>query len=104
MVRIAVLISGGGTNLQSLIDAVNNNYINGDGKKSYGLIAQQVVKAMEELGIEETELELVTHDFCKDEETGEERDGYGIAYNNLIAMLIKEVQDLKAEVRRLKGE
>ena len=30
MVRIAVLVSGGGTNLQALIDAVNENYINGE--------------------------------------------------------------------------
>lgn len=44
MVRIAVLISGGGTNLQALIDAVNNNEINGkivlvasNRKKAYGL-------------------------------------------------------------------
>lgn len=44
MVRIAVLISGGGTNLQSLIDNVKNGYINGEialvvsnRAKAYGL-------------------------------------------------------------------
>ena len=44
MVRIAVLVSGGGTNLQALIDAVNENYINGEivfvgsnRMKAYGL-------------------------------------------------------------------
>ena len=44
MVRIAVLISGGGTNLQSLIDSVQSGYINGEialvvsnRKKAYGL-------------------------------------------------------------------
>lgn len=45
MVRIAVFVSGGGTNLQSLIDNINNNYIqNGkivlvvsNRKKAYGL-------------------------------------------------------------------
>lgn len=44
MVRIAVLVSGGGTNLQALIDAVNNKEINGEivlvvsnRKKAYGL-------------------------------------------------------------------
>ena len=45
MVRIAVFVSGGGTNLQSLIDNINNNYIqNGkivlvvsNRKKTYGL-------------------------------------------------------------------
>lgn len=30
MVRIAVFVSGGGTNLQALIDAVKNNEINGE--------------------------------------------------------------------------
>ena len=44
MVRIAVLVSGGGTNLQAIIDAVNENYINGEivfvgsnRMKAYGL-------------------------------------------------------------------
>ena len=44
MVRIAVLISGGGTNLQSLIDSIQNGYINGEivlvvsnRKKAFGL-------------------------------------------------------------------
>ena len=44
MVRIAVLVSGGGTNLQSLIDSVKNNEINGEislvvsnKKKAYAL-------------------------------------------------------------------
>ena len=44
MVRIAVLVSGGGTNLQALIDAVKANEINGEivlvvsnRKKAYGL-------------------------------------------------------------------
>lgn len=44
MVRIAVLVSGGGTNLQALIDAVKNNEINGEivfvasnRMKAYGL-------------------------------------------------------------------
>ena len=44
MVRIAVFVSGGGTNLQALIDACSNNEINGEivlvvsnRKKAYGL-------------------------------------------------------------------
>ena len=44
MVKIAVLVSGGGTNLQALIDAQKNNQINGEivlvvsnRKKAYGL-------------------------------------------------------------------
>ena len=44
MVRIAVLVSGGGTNLQSLIDAIENKSIDGEivlvvsnKKDAYGL-------------------------------------------------------------------
>ncbi len=44
MVRIAVFVSGGGTNLQSLIDSVKEGYINGEialvvsnKEKAYGL-------------------------------------------------------------------
>ena len=44
MVRIAVFVSGSGTNLQSLIDSVNSGYINGEislvisnRKNAYGL-------------------------------------------------------------------
>ena len=44
MVRIAVFVSGGGTNLQVLIDACKEKYINGEivlvvsnRKKAYGL-------------------------------------------------------------------
>ena len=36
-----------------------------------------------------------------DEVTGEEKEMYGLSYNNLIPMLIHEVQKLKAEVKRL---
>lgn len=51
MVRIAVFVSGGGTNLQSLIDNINNNYIqNGkivlvvsNRKKAYGLERARLV-------------------------------------------------------------
>jgi hypothetical protein len=45
---------------------------------------------------------LVHHDYWVDEETNESKDSYGLAYNNLIAMLIHEVQKLKKEVAALK--
>ena len=77
---------------------VQYNYINGDGKTCYGLIAQQVVSVMEELGISEQELDLVHHETWADDETGESKDTYGIAYENLIALLIHEVQKLKQQI------
>ncbi|MDD8048970.1 MAG: phosphoribosylglycinamide formyltransferase [Thomasclavelia sp.] len=63
MLKIAVLVSGGGTDLQSIIDAVNNNEINGEislvisnRNKAYGLtrakdngIETAVVKKNDEL-------------------------------------------------------
>ena len=80
---------------------VQYNFINGDGKTSYGLIAQDVVVAMEEIGLSEDELSLVYHDQWIDKETGADRDVYGLAYNNLIAMLIHEVQKLKVQNNNL---
>ena len=77
---------------------VQYNFIEGDSRICYGLIAQQVVSAMEELGIDESELDLVHHDSWIDEETGEEKDSYGLAYSNLIALLIHEVQKLKQQI------
>lgn len=73
---------------------VQYNFIDGNGRTCYGLIAQEVISAMSELGIGEHELDLVHHDMG-DNETN---DTYGLAYSNLIAMLIYEVQKLKREV------
>lgn len=81
------------------LEPVEYNFIEGEKRKDFGLIAQDVLKVMAELGLEEDELDLVHHDTWIDEETGEERDGYGIAYENLIAVLIHEVQKLKATVK-----
>ena len=82
---------------------VEYNFINSDGGTCFGLIAQQVASAMEEVGFEEKNLDLVHHTRWTDKETGEEKDRYGLNYNNLIALLIHEVQKLKAEVSALKS-
>lgn len=74
---------------------VQYNFINDKSRIHYGLVAQDVAAAMDELGIDENELDLVHHDYWIDEETGEQKESYGLAYNNLIAMLIHEVQKLK---------
>ena len=81
---------------------VQYNLIDGNGRKCFGLIAQDVIESMHEIGIGEDELDLVYHEFWKDE-NGDETDSYSIAYENLIAVLIHEVQKLKAEVKTLKG-
>ena len=85
------------------LQPVQFNFINTPSRICYGLIAQEVAEAMDELGIGENELDLVHHDYWVDEETNESKDSYGLAYNNLIAMLIHEVQKLKREVAALKS-
>lgn len=83
------------------LQPVQYNFIDGNGRTCYGLVAQDVIDAMDELGIGENELDLIHHDFYIDEETGEEKETYGLAYANLIALLIHEVQKLKAKVSEL---
>lgn len=87
------------TELFDRLEPVEYNFIEGEKRKDFGLIAQDVLEVMADLGLEENELDLVHHDTWIDEETGEEKDGYGIAYENLIAVLIHEVQKLKATVK-----
>jgi hypothetical protein len=77
------------------LQPVQYNFIDDESRIHYGLVAQDVVASMDELGIGENELDLVHHDYWIDEETGEQKESYGLAYNNLIAMLIHEVQKLK---------
>ena len=79
---------------------VQYNFIKGNKKKCYGLIAQDVIESLKELGIDENELDLVHHDRFPNDDTGEEEDTYGIAYTNLIAMLIYEVQKLKEKIKQ----
>ena len=81
---------------------VQFNFVNGNGRICYGLVAQEVAETLAELGIDEDELDLVHHEFYRNEKTKKEMETYGLAYNNLIALLIHEVQKLKAEVSNLK--
>lgn len=76
---------------------VQFNFINGNGRRCYGLIAQEVLSAMKDLGIGEHDLDLVHHDTWFDKESQTTKDSFGLAYANLIAMLIYEVQQLKRE-------
>lgn len=76
------------------LNPVQYNFI-GANRTCYGLIAQEVIEAMKELGIEDNELDLVHHKVIS--ENGEEKETFGIAYANLIALLIHEVQKLKAK-------
>lgn len=81
--------------LFDMLEPSEYTFIQGEQRICFGLMAQDVLASMNELGIDENELDLVHHDTWIDEETGEEKDAYGIAYENLIALLIHEVQKLK---------
>ena len=61
MVRIAVFVSGGGTNLQSLIDSINNGYINGE----IVLVVSNRLKAQ---GLERAKNASIKAECIKDEE------------------------------------
>ena len=84
------------------LQPVQYNFINGNKKTCYGLIAQDVIEVMRDLEIGEDSLDLVHHEFWEDSETGDTTESFGIAYTNLIALLIHEVQKLKTEVATLK--
>ena len=86
------------------LSPVEYEFINGEGRLHYGLVAQDVISAMTELGIDEHALDLVHHDYDVSPGTGELNDAYAIAYQNLIPMLIHEVQKLKHKIKTLEGE
>ena len=86
------------------LQPVQYNLIGDETRLHYGLVAQDVVAAMNELGIDENELDLVHHDYWVNEKSGKEEESYGLAYNNLIAMLIHEVQKLKLKNVELEDE
>lgn len=87
------------SNLFDKLRPVQYNFIDGDGRTCYGLIAQDVISAMNELGIGEHDLDLVHHDSDADDTN----DTFGLAYSNLIAMLIHEVQKLKREIADIRS-
>lgn len=63
--------------------------VNGDEKLCFGFIAQDIIEVMKEIGIPEDALDIVHHDQF---ENGEE--SYGIAYENIIPLLVCKVQEL----------
>lgn len=63
-------------------------------KRTFGLIAQDVVQALDELGIVPEDTGIV--------HSGD--DGYGLAYDCLIPALIKGMQELSREINSLKAK
>ena len=79
MVRIAVLVSGGGTNLQALIDAVSENKINGE----IVFVASNRLKAY---GLERARNAGITAECIKDE-----------------GLLVKRLEEFKVDLIVLAG-
>ena len=78
------------TNLQIISDALDKvSNLNGytyekDGTKYTGLIAQEVLKVLPEAVV------------------GNEEDGYGLAYGNMVGILVEAIKELSNEVKNLK--
>lgn len=75
---------------------VSYKRINEESRTSYGLIAQQILEALNECGLSEQDSDLVHETAFRD---GEKY--YAVNYNNFIGLLIHEVQKLKKRVNEL---
>lgn len=63
-----------------------------------GFVAQDVEKSFEELGISSEELGFINHEYWIDEETGEEKDRYGLAYEEFIPLITYIIQRHKEKI------
>lgn len=91
------------------LQPVQYRMVNDDRRIRFGFVAQDVMDAMNELGIREDELDLVHHD-QRVTENGY-NDTYGMVYTNLIALITHELQlekqrrsNLEIEVADLRSE
>lgn len=66
-----------------------------------GFIAQDIEKVLDEFGLTTDDLGLIVHDYWTDEKTGEEKDGYGLAYEEFIALNTYMIQKQQAKIRYL---
>ena len=69
-----------------------------DAQYQKALFAQDVAKALDEVGVNQNDFGLVSHDYWADEETGEEKDCYGLAYTEFIALNTYMIQKQQAKI------
>ena len=68
-------------------------------KLHIGFIAQDIENAAIEVGIPVESLSLLNHEYWTDEETGEEKDRYGLAYEEFIALNTYMIKKLQAQIQ-----
>ena len=62
-----------------------------------GFVAQEIVDILQEIDIDEQDIGFLHHYFWIDEETGEEKDVYGLRYEEFIALNTYMIQKLMQE-------
>lgn len=81
--------------------SLNNDKSN---KTHIGFVAQDVSNALSSLGVKEDNFELIDHMFFTDEETGEEKDEYGLRYEEFIALNTHMIQKANTTIQSQQKE
>lgn len=81
-------------------------YMNDEVEKQFhiGFVAQDIAKVLDELGIDEKDIGLLSHEYYVDEETGKEKDVYGLGYSEFIALNTYMIQKQQKEIDELKKQ
>ena len=72
--------------------------VENSGELHIGFIAQDIANSLEELGLSTDDVALIDHNSWVDEETGEEKDRYGLTYEEFIALNTYMIQKQKAKI------
>lgn len=75
----------------------------GEEKTHIGFVAQDIAKALGEVGIGENDSGLISHDYWTDEKTGEQKDLYGLAYTEFIALNTYMIQKQQSKIEELEA-
>lgn len=78
--------------------------IEGNEDVHIGFVAQDIAASMAELGLSEDDLGLIDHSCWIDEETGEEKDRYGLCYEEFAALNTYMIQKQKARITELETQ
>lgn len=97
----------GGNLLEQLFDKLRPKVfrLNVDAKDQLhiGYIAQDIAEALDALGLAEEDLGILEHDTWTDEETGQQRDRYGLAYHEFIALNSYMIQKQQQRIAELEA-